>query len=236
MALLKHADEIAPRRHQGPLLDDGGGDARVPPPRPGRAPGSTPRRRPRPTRRPRSPSRTTRCSRRTPASPPCPPPRRWGRCRRSRGASKGLRSWPTSPIPRGRRWRPPAREIRAARRLRRARSTWAAAKARPFHPAEPGGTGLPLPSATGTGPMPPPRPGTGAHSYLHQGTRIDLNDQARGHRHADRRHRQGPSSPSSALAGDTNQLRADYERLRLPRTSSPRRDRRRARHLQSCST
>src|SRR5262249_35069225 len=79
----------------------------------------------------------------------------------------------------------------------------------------PGGT-RPLPSPTGTGPMPVVRPpgGVGAHSYLHQGTRIDLNDQARaigtqiaavdkGFLQFDR------------IQSDTNQLRADYERLRL---------------------
>ena len=72
-----------------------------------------------------------------------------------------------------------------------------------------------MPSPTGTGPMPLVRPaGTGAHSYVHQGTRIDLNDQARaigtqiaaidkGFLAFDR------------IAADPNQLKADYERLRL---------------------
>jgi adenylate cyclase len=75
----------------------------------------------------------------------------------------------------------------------------------PGGPGAPGGPG-------GTGPM--PRPGTGAHSYVHQGTRIDLNDQARAIGTQIAAIDKG-FLPFERLAGDTNQLRADYERLRL---------------------
>ncbi len=81
----------------------------------------------------------------------------------------------------------------------------------PAYAQSPGGTG-PLPSPSGTGPM--PRPGTGAHSYVHQGTRIDLNDQARAIGTQIAAIDKG-FLPFERLAGDTNQLRADYERLRL---------------------
>jgi adenylate cyclase len=63
--------------------------------------------------------------------------------------------------------------------------------------------------------MPMPlRPGSGAHSYVHQGTRIDLNDQARAIGTQIAAIDKG-FLPFERLAGDTNQLRADYERLRL---------------------
>ena len=62
--------------------------------------------------------------------------------------------------------------------------------------------------------MPLVRPGTGAHSYVHQGTRIDLNDQARAIGTQIAAIDKG-FLPFDRLAADTNQLRADYERLRL---------------------
>jgi adenylate cyclase len=69
-------------------------------------------------------------------------------------------------------------------------------------------------SATGTGPMPLVRPGAAAHSYVHQGTRIDLNDQARAIGTQIAAVDKG-FLPFERLVGDNPQLRADYERLRL---------------------
>ena len=80
-------------------------------------------------------------------------------------------------------------------------------------PGGPGGTG-PMPTAGGTGPMPMLKPGQGAHSYVHQGTRIDLNDQARAIGTQIAAVDKG-FLPFDRVVGDTNQLRADYERLRL---------------------
>ena len=78
----------------------------------------------------------------------------------------------------------------------------------PQHAA--GGT---APMRPATGPIVPLRPGQQGH-YVAQGTRIDLNDQAR--------HIAGQISagdkgflPYERLSSDPNQLRADYERLRL---------------------
>jgi adenylate cyclase len=85
----------------------------------------------------------------------------------------------------------------------------------PFPP--PGGPQHPPPpglSSTGTGPMPVVRPAPGAHSYVHQGTRIDLNDQARAIGTQIAAVDKG-FLPFEKLAGDLVQLRADYERLRL---------------------
>jgi adenylate cyclase len=75
---------------------------------------------------------------------------------------------------------------------------------------------VPPPGPGGTGPMPLPvaRPLPTAHSYVHQGTRIDLNDQARAIGTQIAAIDKG-FLPFERLAGDTNQLRADYERLRL---------------------
>jgi adenylate cyclase len=82
---------------------------------------------------------------------------------------------------------------------------------RPAHPPS-----IPAPGPGGTGPMPlpVPRPLPTAHSYVHQGTRIDLNDQARAIGTQIAAIDKG-FQPFERLAGDTNQLRADYERLRL---------------------
>ncbi|APR84028.1 Adenylate cyclase [Minicystis rosea] len=80
----------------------------------------------------------------------------------------------------------------------------------------PGGTG-PLPGSIGggTGPLQLGRPGApGAHSYLAQGTRIDLNDQARAIGTQIAAVEKG-FLPYDRIATDTNQIRADYERLRL---------------------
>ena len=78
----------------------------------------------------------------------------------------------------------------------------------------PGGTG-PIPAGpTGTGPLALGRGGLGAHSFLAQGTRIDLNDQARAIGTQIAAVDKG-FLPFERIAGDTNQLRADYERLRL---------------------
>jgi adenylate cyclase len=78
----------------------------------------------------------------------------------------------------------------------------------------PGGTG-PIVSGTGTGPLPLVRPGQpGAHSYLAQGTRIDLNDQARAIGTQIAAVDKG-FLPFDRIGSDVNQLRADYERLRL---------------------
>jgi adenylate cyclase len=71
------------------------------------------------------------------------------------------------------------------------------------------------PGPSGTGPLPLVRPGgPGAHSYLAQGTRIDLNDQARAIGTQIAAVDKG-FLPFDRLASDQNQLRADYERLRL---------------------
>ncbi|MFT3773923.1 MAG: adenylate/guanylate cyclase domain-containing protein [Minicystis sp.] len=87
----------------------------------------------------------------------------------------------------------------------------------PPPPVGPSGTG-PLPGAIGggTGPLQLGRPGSqgGAHSYLAQGTRIDLNDQARAIGTQIAAVDKG-FLPFERIASDTNQLRADYERLRL---------------------
>jgi adenylate cyclase len=81
----------------------------------------------------------------------------------------------------------------------------------------PGGTG-PIPGigiSGGTGPLQLGRQGQpGPHSYLAQGTRIDLNDQARAIGTQIAAVDKG-FLPFDRIAGDTNQLRADYERLRL---------------------
>jgi len=79
----------------------------------------------------------------------------------------------------------------------------------------PSGTG-PLPGASGTGPLPLVRPGglAGPLSYLAAGTRIDLNDQARAIGTQIAAVEKG-FLPFERIASDTNQLRADYERLRL---------------------
>ena len=80
----------------------------------------------------------------------------------------------------------------------------------------PGGTG-PLPGgASGTGPLPLVRPGgmAGPFSFLAQGTRIDLNDQARAIGTQIAAVEKG-FLPYERIAGDQNQLKADYERLRL---------------------
>ena len=82
-----------------------------------------------------------------------------------------------------------------------------------MHPVGPGGTG-PLPG----GPIAPPRPGSpalaGPFSFLAQGTRIDLNDQARAIGTQIAAVEKG-FLPFERIAADQNQLRADYERLRL---------------------
>jgi adenylate cyclase len=81
--------------------------------------------------------------------------------------------------------------------------------------AGPGGTG-PLPGASGTGPLPLVRPGgmAGPLSFLAQGTRIDLNDQARAIGTQIAAVEKG-FLPYERIASDQNQLKADYERLRL---------------------
>ena len=89
------------------------------------------------------------------------------------------------------------------------------------YPPPPTGAGVTGPTQagaggpTGTGPLPHIRPGgAGQHSYVAQGTRIDLNDQARAIGTQIAAVDKG-FLPFERLAGDTNQLRADYERLRL---------------------
>jgi adenylate cyclase len=90
-----------------------------------------------------------------------------------------------------------------------------AAPPRPAYQGPSAPPGDPPVSATGTGPMPLVRPGgPGAHSYLHQGTRIDLNDQARAIGTQIAAVDKG-FLPFERLAADQGQLRADYERLRL---------------------
>lgn len=87
-------------------------------------------------------------------------------------------------------------------------------------PYGPGGTG-PLPGGPpqppgpgGTGPLGFARSGSGAHSFLAQGTRIDLNDQARAIGTQIAAVDKG-FQPFDRIATDQNQLKADYERLRL---------------------
>jgi adenylate cyclase len=77
----------------------------------------------------------------------------------------------------------------------------------------PTGTG-PIPSPGGTGPLPLVQRGPGAHTYMAAGTRIDLNDQARAIGTQIAAVDKG-FQPFERIAGDVNQLRADYERLRL---------------------
>jgi len=82
----------------------------------------------------------------------------------------------------------------------------------PPHPAPPPGGGtLPLSGPTGTGPMAPV--GRQGH-YVAHGTRIDLNDQAR-HIGTQIAAIDKGFQPFDRIASDINQLRADYERLRL---------------------
>lgn len=83
----------------------------------------------------------------------------------------------------------------------------------PNYPGSPQAGGGTMPLRPATGPIVPLRPGQGGH-YVAQGTRIDLNDQAR--------HIAGQISagdkgflPYEHISSDLNQLRADYERLRL---------------------
>ncbi len=70
----------------------------------------------------------------------------------------------------------------------------------------------------GTAPLAPPHvqrpPGVAATSFLSQGTRIDLNDQARQIGQQIAAVEKG-FAPFERVAGDPAQLRADYERLRL---------------------
>ncbi|MFO0756445.1 MAG: adenylate/guanylate cyclase domain-containing protein [Byssovorax sp.] len=83
------------------------------------------------------------------------------------------------------------------------------------HPYGQGPMGTaPIPGRTGnTGPLPPLRQASPAH-YVAQGTRIDLNDQAR-HIGTQIAAVDKGFLPFERIAPDPNQLRADYERLRL---------------------
>jgi adenylate cyclase len=83
----------------------------------------------------------------------------------------------------------------------------------PPYPGNPQASGGTMPLRPATGPIVPLRPGQQGH-YVAHGTRIDLNDQAR--------HIAGQISagdkgflPYDRISSDANQLRADYERLRL---------------------
>ncbi len=72
----------------------------------------------------------------------------------------------------------------------------------------------PIPGRTGnTGPLPPVRQAAPAH-FVAQGTRIDLNDQAR-HIGTQIAAVDKGFLAFERIVGDQNQLRADYERLRL---------------------
>lgn len=72
----------------------------------------------------------------------------------------------------------------------------------------------PVVGPLGTAPLGQGRGPGGAHSYVAQGTRIDLNDQARPIGRQIAAAEKG-FLPFEQLVSDQNQLRADYERLRL---------------------
>ncbi len=167
--------------------------------------------------------RSTRAVRSTRATrsalrPPATSPRRWRsrttRCRSRRASKARLRRGPRRrgrPFRRARRGRSRAslqaqgaRRGRAIRLLRGSRSSRSrrlrALRRRCPARAAPGRcrcSGRPA-----------------AHSYVHQGTRIDLNDQARAIGTQIAAVDKG-FLPFDRVASDTNQLRADYERLRL---------------------
>jgi adenylate cyclase len=83
----------------------------------------------------------------------------------------------------------------------------------PGPPPGPGGGTAPLPRG-GTGPIAPVRPGAPQAHYVAQGTRIDLNDQAR-HIGTQIAAVEKGFLAFDRISNDQTQLRADYERLRL---------------------
>jgi adenylate cyclase len=86
----------------------------------------------------------------------------------------------------------------------------------PQPPGRPASGQYPMAGHGGTGPIPlvQGRPGPGGASYVAQGTRIDLSDQARQIGTQIAAVEKG-FLPFERIGNDPNQLRADYERLRL---------------------